>query len=159
MDVALGLQKSNNLSLTKMGRCMPGNMDVKHKIKKVIVLKEISTFTKNFTSFIWGYPALYSRWYPMIRLSLWLLSFVCKGRHRYSNAQCRSCLERPNNSNLSRSFWKRWAARSRRWFPTRAEKMVCLLIGKLSLLWMLVFMKIGFLQLKCKTGIGYAEHE
>jgi len=35
MDVALGLQKSNNLSLTKMGRCMPGNMDVKHKIKKV----------------------------------------------------------------------------------------------------------------------------
>lgn len=35
MDVAFALQKSNDLSLTRMGRNLPGNIDVKHKIKKV----------------------------------------------------------------------------------------------------------------------------
>lgn len=35
MDVAFALQKSNDLSLTRMGRNLPGDINVKHKIKKV----------------------------------------------------------------------------------------------------------------------------
>lgn len=35
LDVAQALQKSKNLSLSAMGRALPGNSDIKHKVKKV----------------------------------------------------------------------------------------------------------------------------
>ncbi len=53
MDVAIALQKSNDLTLTRMGRCLEGNTSLKHKIKKVDRL-EGNTYLHNELNIIYG---------------------------------------------------------------------------------------------------------
>jgi len=62
MDVAYGLQRSKNLSLTAMGRGIDGQTEVKHKIKKVDRLegnrhlhKELSSLYSGLSSYIFTY--------------------------------------------------------------------------------------------------------
>jgi hypothetical protein len=62
MDVAEGLQKSQNLALSAMGRNMPGPMDSKHKIKKVDRLEsnehlhsELESLYEGLSSYIFQY--------------------------------------------------------------------------------------------------------
>lgn len=62
MDVAYGLQKSNNLSLTAIGRKLSGNIDIKHKIKKVDRLEgnkklhlELNSLYQGLSQYIFKY--------------------------------------------------------------------------------------------------------
>jgi len=62
MDVAEGLQKSQSLSLSAMGRNLSGTMDIKHKIKKVDRLEsnehlhgELGLLYKGLSNYIFQY--------------------------------------------------------------------------------------------------------
>ncbi len=67
MDVADGLQKSNNLSLTAMGRGLKSSTDIKHKVKKVDRLesnkhlyKELDKLYEGLSGYIFTYTSFES---------------------------------------------------------------------------------------------------
>lgn len=62
LDIADALQKSRNLSLSAMGKCLSGNSGVKHKIKKVDRLEgnkhlhyELGDLYKGLSNFVFNY--------------------------------------------------------------------------------------------------------
>ena len=67
IDVASALNKSQNLSLTAMGRQLPGNINVKNKIKKVDRLEsnkhlhqELDQLYSGLSSYIFKYVRIAS---------------------------------------------------------------------------------------------------
>ena len=58
MDVALALQRSSDLSLTRIGRKLEGGADIKHKIKKVNRLEGNKHLHQEQTYYMRGCPVM-----------------------------------------------------------------------------------------------------